>query len=513
MNTKQNGTNTRSCAKLEKPELRQQEPRELYYHDDEINLLEIWQILARRKKIIFGITIMVMSCAFLYAFLTPKVYEAKATYIPPTESDVQILAIKNVYTLSPIEAYTLFNQNLRNESSQIMFLKEMRLLDKAGSHYGLQKNGNNIVDQFSQDITITSNKKLKNESNYFPSVTISYKGTQPIYLAKIVNDFGKYVEGVTNNIIVTNINSKIKSKIDTLSQDIQLLRKKTRNKRIDEITKLKMADALKRKLIQDKIESLRLKAHSDRIAKISRLEEANRIESEKIQKQIETFRSSAKEKISDTIAKLKEAAKIAHSLGIKDAIDYKLKKISDSMASNSNILTNISSNTPQLFMQGYEYLDAQISSLSIRTNADPFIPKLRSLQDRLNMLKNDEQISALKKRKNDDPFIPELPSLLAELKLLDHNPKIEQLEKRANDDPYIASLRDMESTLAYLKSIHIDPKSFLSARLDKSASTPEHYIKPKRKLIVVLGFILGLMIGVFMAFVMNFRENATKSDS
>jgi LPS O-antigen subunit length determinant protein (WzzB/FepE family) len=183
------------------------------------------------------------------------------------------------------------------------------------------------------------------------------------------------------------------------------------------------------------------------------------------------------------------------------------------MTSNSSILTNISSNAPQIFMQGYEYLDAQISSLSIRTNVDPFIPKLRSLQDQLNMLKNDEQISALKKRKNDDPFIPELPTLLAEIKLLDHNPKIEQLEKRKNDDPYIASLRDMESTLSYLKSIHIDPKSFLSARLDKSASPPEYYIKPKRKLIVVLSFVLGLMIGVFMAFVMNFRENIKKPDN
>jgi LPS O-antigen subunit length determinant protein (WzzB/FepE family) len=172
---------------------------------------------------------------------------------------------------------------------------------------------------------------------------------------------------------------------------------------------------------------------------------------------------------------LKEAAGIAHSLDIKDPIAYKLKKISDSAMTNSQILTGISSNAPQIYTRGYEAIEAEIASLSNRKVDDPFIPELRGLQEKL--------------------------------KLLEHNRKIEQLKSRQNDDPFIKSLRDKENELARLASIDIDPATVKTARLDQAAFPPDKRIKPKRKLIVVLGFMLGLMLGVFAAFFVNFIEN------
>jgi len=48
--------------------------------------------------------------------------------------------------------------------------------------------------------------------------------------------------------------------------------------------------------------------------------------------------------------------------------------------------------------------------------------------------------------------------------------------------------------------------------VDQAAYPPESRIKPKRKLIVVLGFVLGLMLGIFGAFFSNFFENQRKEE-
>ncbi len=100
-----------------------------------------------------------------------------------------------------------------------------------------------------------------------------------------------------------------------------------------------------------------------------------------------------------------------------------------------------------------------------------------------------------------------LRGLQEKLKLLEHNYKIHQLESRKNDDPFIESLRGKESELARLVSIYIDPATVTTARLDQAAYAPDKRIKPRRKLIAVLGLVLGLMLGVFAAFFVNFIEN------
>ena len=57
------------------------------------------------------------------------------------------------------------------------------------------------------------------------------------------------------------------------------------------------------------------------------------------------------------------------------------------------------------------------------------------------------------------------------------------------------------------ESIHIDPETVKTVRIDQAAFPPDERIKPKRKLIVVLGLMLGLMLGVFAAFFVNFIDN------
>lgn len=86
--------------------------------------------------------------------------------------------------------------------------------------------------------------------------------------------------------------------------------------------------------------------------------------------------------------------------------------------------------------------------------------------------------------------------------------EIEVLQKRKSDDPFIVPLRSLQEELSQLNQIQASTNQVKSFRLDQKAVAPETPIKPKRKLLVVLGAVLGLMLGFFAAFVINFIENA-----
>ena len=254
---------------------------------------------------------------------------------------------------------------------------------------------------------------------------------------EIVNQLANKAEQATKLKLISNITAKVNQRINDLKLEIQLLLNKTKMQRLDEVERLETLDSLERSKITD---------------------------------QINTLKNSAKDKRLDRITILTEANEIAHSLELKDPIDYKLKKISDSGAS-SQIITNVSDDSPELYTRGYEALEAEIASLKQRTNDDPFIQELRGLEEKL--------------------------------KLLEYNREAEQLKNRTDDTPFIEGLREMENTLAYFESIKIDPKSINVAHLDQAAFIPEKKIKPKRKLIVVLGLIIGLILGVLIAFIRN----------
>ncbi len=87
------------------------------------------------------------------------------------------------------------------------------------------------------------------------------------------------------------------------------------------------------------------------------------------------------------------------------------------------------------------------------------------------------------------------------------NAEIDILRNRSNDDPYIDELRNLEEMLLKFKSINISDMSVKTYTLDQQALPPKQPIKPKRDLIVTMGGIIGLIGGVFLAFLLNIIQN------
>jgi len=416
-------------------------PYAYYPAEDEISLADLWDVLVKRRKVLLAVTAVATVGAVLYALLATPVYRAEVVFLPPTASDIQALNIEGVDNININSVYTAFELNLSSRPPRQTIYDQMNLLDQFAQDKDPDTDLGLIFDDFNQSLSITT-AKVKVGETAIPTITFAMEWEDPVLIAEIVNRIADEAERATKTEVLLDIQAWVSARVVELNQEIKRLRSITKKRRQDEIERLEIVDALERNTIHDKIASLRDKVRSQRL---------------------------------DRISILKEAAEIAHSLEIKDPIAYKLKKISDSAITKSQILTGISSNAPQLYTRGYEAIEAEILSLSNRTVDDPFITELRGLQEKL--------------------------------KLLEHNRKAEQLKSRQNDDPFIASLRDKENELARLASINIDPTTVKTARIDQAAFPPDERIKPNRNLIVVLGIVLGLMLGVFAAFFVNFLEN------
>jgi LPS O-antigen subunit length determinant protein (WzzB/FepE family) len=104
----------------------------------------------------------------------------------------------------------------------------------------------------------------------------------------------------------------------------------------------------------------------------------------------------------------------------------------------------------------------------------------------------------LQNRSSDDRFISGLDDLEDE--------KVTLLN-RTSDDPFIPGLSQLEKELVRLKSINISNTSINTYTLDQPALSSSYPIKSNRRRIITLGGIIGLMGGVFLAFLLNFIQN------
>ena len=119
---------------------------------------------------------------------------------------------------------------------------------------------------------------------------------------------------------------------------------------------------------------------------------------------------------------------------------------------------------------------------------------------------------ALSARRSDDFIEPRISEIEKELALLSHNRQVEILEKRDNEDLYLKDLAEWRQEAAQLKGIKFDSSQLRLVRLDQQALEPLSAVKPKKKLVIVLGLGVGLMLGVFVALLRLKFQPANRAD-
>jgi LPS O-antigen subunit length determinant protein (WzzB/FepE family) len=118
---------------------------------------------------------------------------------------------------------------------------------------------------------------------------------------------------------------------------------------------------------------------------------------------------------------------------------------------------------------------------------------LWALDPNTNLLES--ELKLLETRESDDAYLPEIKFLLARLEVLKDDPKLKALESRTNNDAYIEGLRDKEKDLATLEGLKVGAHQFEVALLDKEAIAPESPTNPKPSFILGLSLVLGMFLG------------------
>ncbi|MCP3875776.1 MAG: hypothetical protein GY699_21810, partial [Desulfobacteraceae bacterium] len=86
---------------------------------DEINLIDLWNTLVKRKFTILWVATISTVCALLYALLAPSIYKAEVVFMPPSNSDIQALNIQGVQKVMIGSTNTDLDVNLQEFSKQV----------------------------------------------------------------------------------------------------------------------------------------------------------------------------------------------------------------------------------------------------------------------------------------------------------------------------------------------------------------------------------------------------------
>ncbi|MFM2317649.1 MAG: hypothetical protein RLZZ215_270 [Pseudomonadota bacterium] len=423
--------------------------------DDEINFSDLVKTLIKNKKVVFITTLVILLASIAYVLLVTPVYKAKVSYLPPTLGDVAPLRIpantngeqniteKDVDLAKKI--YTEFEKNLNSLKLRREIFDKMNLLPLLKKEANEQTNVEAVFNKFNEKISIEK-PQAKKDMPAVPALHLTLTGSEPQFIADILNQISDHVQSTTKQEAIRDILEQVSFKKSQLTREINELRSKAERQKNDMITKL---------------------------------QEADQVEREKLEDQIKTLRDSAKTKRMDQITVLTEAAKIAESIGLveKSAL---LENAAITTNERNAFYTEVNTQPQPLYLRGSKALRSEIKELTERSSDDPFIPGLRDLQDKIELLKTNRQIEALKLRKDNDPFIE--------------------------------TLRDKESELAILEAFKIDPNQVRVVTLDQAAYPPEQRESPKRAKIVALGAIAGLFLGIIAAFMVNFWQSLRLED-
>lgn len=79
--------------------------------------------------------------------------------------------------------------------------------------------------------------------------------------------------------------------------------------------------------------------------------------------------------------------------------------------------------------------------------------------------------------------------------------QISVLESRQSDLPFIENYQELAAKLELLKTLKLDNNQVAVATIDELAEVPVKPVKPKKSLIVAVGFSVGGVLGIFIALI------------
>jgi len=439
------------------------------YQEDEIDLRALALSLIERKFIIIGLTAFITALAVVYTNTFTLAYQANISFLTPSSKSLTNLN-KLIYTEETKNS--VLASFLTIVSSQ-EFQKEVFIEDDFLTKFNKDNRPIDDVNGFIEDainsITIERPKKIEEEVFYLNKkpYSISMKGHDDEVISNYLNILVKRADSKNIEEIHKLNQNKISFRLDQIAIDSEMLFKKYRENRLNQIYRIKEEDSQKLREINDQIARVRYKAKENRL------------------NQIEV---------------LTDAAKLAGFLGIIENNLEQIDKV-DKNNFNFNIAINDDADLPEWYLYGEKALIQRVELLESRKSDDPFIPELVTLNNQLNEIQLNNTLKTLEARQNDDPFIPEIVSLQKTLKEVQLNNTLKTLEARQDDSPFIAEIVNLTIEKNKLESSVINISGANAIQIRQVVTSKA--LKSNKRMIVLLAFIGSFVLSLFLALIMD----------
>ena len=425
--------------------------------EDEIDLRELFAVVAQKKVLIAAVTSAVTFLAVLYAYFATPIYEVKA--------NIKIGHIGEELIASP-------------ES----IVKTLQVV------YNVDDKRNSKEQFISEISSISTNKKVPN------FIELKAEGVSNEDALAKSKEVLAYLQALDKERIEHYL-LETKNKIDVLDREISRI------------------DVFEIKNIKEQIRLLKEQKITQINEKIKRLKTQD---IPKIEKTILISKSQDIAKIDEKISLLIDVelpsldVKIAYNTEKLNEYNHEIKKLNETMTNASN---ETSAMVSSIQMVNYQNLvlgsQNKIEDLKIQ--------KEYILQDTiLNLGRQKENIEKIKIR--DLKLQIENINNVAIVELQREKDNIANEEIRKLEYKIASELQDKKEKLSEeieLLKYKISPQNIKNHELVGDFVSYEHPIKPKKKLIVVVAFVTAFMLSIFLVFFLNFirKEEETRSQT
>ncbi len=446
--------------------------------EDEIDLLTLWRVLVKRKKVIFWTTSLAAISGFVFSFSQTPVYEVKSNleigHIGETLIEApQVLqrTLKIVFKVDPE----------RPTSDEVN--------DLIVSSISLDKNAENFLRIKTEGLS--KNEALKKNEEVVQYVQDRFQNKIDQYILRNKNQ----IRNIQREIVHIGT-----VEIKEIDARIKLLKTQNIVKIDEEIQRLKTQDLVK---IDENLERLKTQDVVRIDEKIHRLKTQDIL---KIDEKIEFFQKvklvSLQAKIDFQIKKLNE---YSHSVGeinsLKETDTTSSMISSIQMLNYQNLILNaqkdiedlklnrsviLNETIPELLRQKENILKVSIKDLNIRKN---------------NILNVDIKNLVMQKENISNVSIANLQRNKNKIQ----NETIRKLENRRNIvlKAKTAKLREEMETLEF----NISKENLQNAEVVGDYLVYEYPLRPRKKLIISLAFLMGLFLSVVSVFLLESVRN------
>ncbi len=451
---------------------------------DEIDLGMLFSRLFRQWKLILAITAGGCLLAVLLALWLPKIYKPAVTVSVPSWGNITPIVNFN----TQFGGYSITAATKAKLSASFSG-KQMATLNKLIG-------GNNTIPGTPEDVfkryfnLLRADKSLADyvtEKQYLKKLYPDAKKTASTLLANLFKGFSvKILEpglgprvkgGYVKNPKRIEISLDVKDEptgVSLLNGYVDYI-----NHQLINTFQVSVKNAIngRIKIISAQVATQRDRAKQSRLLTIRRIRHEDNKNIAQLQEQIAASINKARLVRKTRIADANQALKLAKALGVinMSTMDLMAKRGVKSRDTGTSV-TVVDKRSIPLYLYGSKYLTALISTLKSRKDDAIFLNNIHTLKEKIQIIKNNAALAALKNRQSDDPWIGGLSEELAK----------------------INALKNLNPDFSHVRAYSLDNPAIISGKS----------VKPKRGLIVALGFVLGLFIAVFVALVVGSKDGA-----